>query len=115
MMDYSGRALIGAELGTVLGVTDIDGAHPLSCQYTMGGPPELRSNAYGLIATIHMPLTAAMRVTEEVFSSSTPRRKAVGKKSPRASGPQHVEAHLDDLAHRPAAAATLSYTVAGES
>jgi NAD(P)-dependent dehydrogenase (short-subunit alcohol dehydrogenase family) len=41
MMDYSGRALIGAELGAVLGVTDIDGTHPLSYRYTMGGPPEL--------------------------------------------------------------------------
>ena len=41
MMEYSGRALIGAELGAVLGVTDIDGAHPLSYRYTMGGPPEL--------------------------------------------------------------------------
>jgi hypothetical protein len=30
MMDYSGRALIGAEIGAVLGVTDIDGTHPLS-------------------------------------------------------------------------------------
>jgi NAD(P)-dependent dehydrogenase (short-subunit alcohol dehydrogenase family) len=41
MMDYSGRALIGAELGAVLGVTDIDGARPLSYRYTLGGPPEL--------------------------------------------------------------------------
>jgi hypothetical protein len=41
MIDYSGRALIGAELGSFLGVTDIDGTHPLSHRYTMGGPPEL--------------------------------------------------------------------------
>jgi hypothetical protein len=41
MMDYSGRALIGAELGAILGVTDIDGARPLSYRYIMGGPPEL--------------------------------------------------------------------------
>jgi hypothetical protein len=41
MMDYSGRALIGAELGSFLGVTDIDGTRPLSHRYTMGGPPEL--------------------------------------------------------------------------
>ena len=41
MMALSGRALIGAELGMILGVTDIDGSHPLSCRYTMGGPPEL--------------------------------------------------------------------------
>jgi NAD(P)-dependent dehydrogenase (short-subunit alcohol dehydrogenase family) len=41
MIDYSGRALIGAELGSVLGVTDIDGTNPLSHRYTMGGPPEL--------------------------------------------------------------------------
>jgi NAD(P)-dependent dehydrogenase (short-subunit alcohol dehydrogenase family) len=40
-MKLSGRALIGAELGAVLGVTDIDGAYPLSYRYTMGGPPEL--------------------------------------------------------------------------
>jgi NAD(P)-dependent dehydrogenase (short-subunit alcohol dehydrogenase family) len=41
MMELSGRALIGAELGIVLGVSDIDGSHPLSFRYTMGGPPEL--------------------------------------------------------------------------
>jgi NAD(P)-dependent dehydrogenase (short-subunit alcohol dehydrogenase family) len=40
-MKLSGRALIGAELGTLLGVTDIDGSRPLSYRYTMGGPPEL--------------------------------------------------------------------------
>ena len=41
MMALSGRALIGAELGIILGVTDIDGSRPLSYRYTMGGPPEL--------------------------------------------------------------------------
>jgi NAD(P)-dependent dehydrogenase (short-subunit alcohol dehydrogenase family) len=41
MMELSGRALIGAELGTFLDVTDIDGSRPLSYRYTMGGPPEL--------------------------------------------------------------------------
>jgi NAD(P)-dependent dehydrogenase (short-subunit alcohol dehydrogenase family) len=41
LMALSGRALIGAELGAVLGVTDIDGSRPLSYRYTLGGPPEL--------------------------------------------------------------------------
>ena len=40
-MKLSGRALIGAELGARLGVTDIDGTVPLSYRYEMGGPPEL--------------------------------------------------------------------------
>jgi NAD(P)-dependent dehydrogenase (short-subunit alcohol dehydrogenase family) len=40
LMDYSGRAYIGAELGAWLGVTDIDGAAPRSLRYTLGGPPE---------------------------------------------------------------------------
>jgi NAD(P)-dependent dehydrogenase (short-subunit alcohol dehydrogenase family) len=40
-MKLSGRALIGAELGARLGVTDIDGSLPLSYRYEMGGPPEL--------------------------------------------------------------------------
>ena len=40
-MTLSGRALIGAELGASLGVTDIDGSRPLSHRYSMGGPPEL--------------------------------------------------------------------------
>src|SRR5258708_22467311 len=39
-MKLSGYALIGAELGTRLGVTDIDGTVPLSYRYEMGGPPE---------------------------------------------------------------------------
>jgi len=41
LMSLSGRALIGAELGAVLGVTDVDGSSPLSYRYTLGGPPEL--------------------------------------------------------------------------
>jgi hypothetical protein len=41
MMNYSSRALIGAKLGAVSGVTDIEGARPLSYRYTKGGPPEL--------------------------------------------------------------------------
>jgi NAD(P)-dependent dehydrogenase (short-subunit alcohol dehydrogenase family) len=40
-MKLSGRALIGAELGALPGVTDIDGSAPPSYRYTMGGPPEL--------------------------------------------------------------------------
>jgi NAD(P)-dependent dehydrogenase (short-subunit alcohol dehydrogenase family) len=40
-MRLSGRALIGAELGAFLGVTDVDGSHPFSHRYAMGGPPEL--------------------------------------------------------------------------
>jgi NAD(P)-dependent dehydrogenase (short-subunit alcohol dehydrogenase family) len=44
LMTYSGRALIGAELGAQLGVTDIDGSAPLSARYTLGGPPELHAS-----------------------------------------------------------------------
>jgi NAD(P)-dependent dehydrogenase (short-subunit alcohol dehydrogenase family) len=40
-MLLSGRALIGAEIGAFLGVSDIDGSNPVSHRYTMGGPPEL--------------------------------------------------------------------------
>lgn len=40
LMDYSGRAYIGAELGAWLGVTDIDGTVPRSLRYRLGGPPE---------------------------------------------------------------------------
>jgi hypothetical protein len=43
-MKLSGRALIGAELGALLGVRDIDGWCPESYRYTMGGPPELHSS-----------------------------------------------------------------------
>ena len=42
-MALSGRALIGAELGALLGVTDIDGSAPPSQRYTLGGPPELHA------------------------------------------------------------------------
>lgn len=40
-MDLSGRALIGAELGERLGVTDADGGTPRSFRDELGGPPEL--------------------------------------------------------------------------
>jgi hypothetical protein len=40
-MTLSGHALIGAELGAKLGVTDVDGIAPASYRYEMGGPPEL--------------------------------------------------------------------------
>jgi hypothetical protein len=46
-MKLSGRALIGAELGAFLGVTDIDGSRPLSYRYTMGGPPDLHPSLTG--------------------------------------------------------------------
>jgi hypothetical protein len=41
MMSYSGRAMIGAELGARLGVTDIDGTIPPSLRDELGAPPEL--------------------------------------------------------------------------
>lgn len=41
LMDHSGRALIGAELGARLGVTDVDGGTPRSFRRELGGPPEL--------------------------------------------------------------------------
>jgi NAD(P)-dependent dehydrogenase (short-subunit alcohol dehydrogenase family) len=44
LMDYSGRALIGAELGARLGVTEADGFAPLSERYRLGGPPELHAS-----------------------------------------------------------------------
>src|SRR6266446_4853047 len=40
-MKLSGHALIGAELGAKLDVTDVDGIVPVSYRYEMGGPPEL--------------------------------------------------------------------------
>ncbi|MEV1021048.1 hypothetical protein [Streptomyces sp. NPDC050264] len=43
-MDLSGRALIGAELGAQLGVTDVDGSAPRSLRYTHGGPAELHAS-----------------------------------------------------------------------
>ena len=42
-MKLTGRALIGAELGAKLDVTDIDGSAPPSYRYELGGPPELHS------------------------------------------------------------------------
>jgi NAD(P)-dependent dehydrogenase (short-subunit alcohol dehydrogenase family) len=41
LMSLSGRALIGAELGAGLGVTDIDGSIPPSLRAELGAPPEL--------------------------------------------------------------------------
>jgi hypothetical protein len=43
-MALSGRALIGAELGAMLGVTDIRGGRPASRRYDLGGPPELHES-----------------------------------------------------------------------
>ena len=37
-MEVSGRALIGAELGAKLGVSDIDGSSPKSYRYELGCP-----------------------------------------------------------------------------
>jgi NAD(P)-dependent dehydrogenase (short-subunit alcohol dehydrogenase family) len=42
-MELSGRALIGAELGAKLGVSDIDGSAPKSYRYELGGPSELHA------------------------------------------------------------------------
>ncbi|WBV57830.1 SDR family NAD(P)-dependent oxidoreductase [Chryseobacterium daecheongense] len=44
MMELSGQALIGAELGKELGVTDIDGNYPESFRDTLGSPPELHKS-----------------------------------------------------------------------
>jgi len=41
LLGYSGRAMIGAELGAELGVTDLDGSSPRSARHTLGAPPEL--------------------------------------------------------------------------
>ncbi|GHH86188.1 short-chain dehydrogenase [Streptomyces sulfonofaciens] len=41
LMEFSGRAVIGAELGAYLDVTDIDGSRPRSRRHDLGGPPEL--------------------------------------------------------------------------
>lgn len=38
LLDYSGKALIGAELGIKYGIRDIDGKQPLSYRDTMGSP-----------------------------------------------------------------------------
>src|SRR5712675_341356 len=43
-MKLSGHALIGAELGAKLDVTDVDGIVPVSYRYEMGGPPELHAS-----------------------------------------------------------------------
>jgi NAD(P)-dependent dehydrogenase (short-subunit alcohol dehydrogenase family) len=40
LMAFSGRAVIGAELGAYLGVTDTDGSRPRSRRHRLGGPPE---------------------------------------------------------------------------
>jgi len=48
-MKLFGYALIGAELGAKLGVTDVDGIAPPSYRYEMGGPPELQCKPYSLI------------------------------------------------------------------
>ena len=41
LMDLSGRALIGAELGALLDVREPDGSLPVSHRLSLGGPPEL--------------------------------------------------------------------------
>jgi NAD(P)-dependent dehydrogenase (short-subunit alcohol dehydrogenase family) len=43
-MALTGRSLIGAELGALLDVSDVDGSRPMSHRYTLGGPPELHSS-----------------------------------------------------------------------
>jgi len=40
LMELSGRALIGAELGALLDVREPDGTLPTSHRHAMGGPPE---------------------------------------------------------------------------
>jgi len=42
-MELSGRALIGAELGAKIGVSDIDGSAPRPYRYELGGPSELHA------------------------------------------------------------------------
>jgi NAD(P)-dependent dehydrogenase (short-subunit alcohol dehydrogenase family) len=44
LLGFSGRSLIGAEIGAELGVTDIDGTAPASLRSTLGAPPELHSS-----------------------------------------------------------------------
>jgi len=39
-LDFSGRVLIGAELGEQLGVSDVDGTQPRSRRPVLGDPPE---------------------------------------------------------------------------
>jgi NAD(P)-dependent dehydrogenase (short-subunit alcohol dehydrogenase family) len=43
-MSVSGQALIGAELGKELGITDLDGSQPVSYRDTLGAPPELHDS-----------------------------------------------------------------------
>lgn len=43
----SGRALIGAELGSLLSVTDIDGSTPRSMRHVLGGPSEPHPSLLG--------------------------------------------------------------------
>jgi NAD(P)-dependent dehydrogenase (short-subunit alcohol dehydrogenase family) len=43
LLEYSGRAMIGAELGAELSVTDLDGSTPPSARHTLGAPPDLHS------------------------------------------------------------------------
>jgi NAD(P)-dependent dehydrogenase (short-subunit alcohol dehydrogenase family) len=42
-LDYTGRVLIGAELGEKLGVLDVDGKQPGSRRPLLGGPPAFHS------------------------------------------------------------------------
>jgi NAD(P)-dependent dehydrogenase (short-subunit alcohol dehydrogenase family) len=44
IMSVSGQALIGAELGKELNVTDTDGSQPVSYRDTLGAPPELHGS-----------------------------------------------------------------------
>ena len=46
-MEWSGRALIGAELGALLDVVDVDGSRPKSARDRLGGPPELHRTLLG--------------------------------------------------------------------
>ncbi|MFC8827489.1 SDR family NAD(P)-dependent oxidoreductase [Streptomyces sp. NPDC057137] len=40
LMAFTGRTVIGAELGAYLDVTDVDGSRPRSRRHVLGGPPE---------------------------------------------------------------------------
>ena len=46
MMAFSGRAVIGAELGAYFDVTDTDGSRPRSRRHVLGGPPELHPSLW---------------------------------------------------------------------
>jgi hypothetical protein len=41
LLNLSGQALIGAELGERFGVLDVDGSKPVSYRETLGSPPDL--------------------------------------------------------------------------